>query len=161
MDHSGHYVSPFMWPATAVLAGLLFTACHATQAKQSVAAGGPALPGAAHPVSKAAYPEPLRGTWMPKRMGCVPPDAQGRYEGEDLLYIGADLSGQYENTSKPLKVERVAGRPSAWAVVTTFSPGTGEYEGQEIVTYVLRDGELSIQTGDATAVYVRCRYKID
>lgn len=159
MNHAGRYVSSSMLAASAALAGLLFTACRATEAKFPVTE--PGLAQAGNPPSKGAYPEVLRGTWMPKRMGCVPPDAQGRYQGEDLLYIGADMLGQYENTSKPLLVEQVAVRPPTWTVATAFSPGTGEYEGREVVTFVLREGELSIKTGDATAVYVRCRYKID
>lgn len=159
MNHAGRCVSSSMRMVSAVLAGLLFTACRATEAKFPVAEPGPTR--TESPPSKAAYPEVLRETWLPKRMGCVPADAQGHYQGEDLLYIGADMLGQYENTSKPLQVEQVAVRPPAWTIATAFSPGTGEYEGAEIVAFVLRGEELSVKTGEATAVYVKCRYKVD
>lgn len=162
MDSAGRCASCCALVAAAVLAAAFLAACRATEVKPTSLAPKPTPSRQAEKRSSpVAYPEVLRGTWMPKRMGCVPADGQGRYQGEDLLYIGADMLGQYENTSKPLRVEKTAARPPAWIVLTAFSTGTGEYDGKEIVTFTLREGQLSIKTGDATTVYVRCDYKID
>jgi hypothetical protein len=100
------------------------------------------------------YPPELRGAWMPSDMGCpssINPD------GEDLLSIGAGMLGQYENTSKPLRVDQVSKTPYVWRVLTTFSPGTGEYEGADFITFKLTGSTLLIQTKSAISTYVKCR----
>lgn len=91
---------------------------------------------------------------MPKEMGCPTPI---NYDSEVLLSIDAGMLGQYENTSKPLRVEQTAQQPPTWRILSTFSPGTGEYEGEDTIVFTLSDGTLAIRTGDTTSSYTKCK----
>lgn len=82
-------------------------------------------------------------------MGCPSPLNR---DSEDLLSIGAGMLGQYENISKPVRVDRVSKPPSAWRVLTIFGPGTGEYEGGDLVDFELRGDALLIKTRNTTHV---------
>lgn len=96
----------------------------------------------------------MRGVWMPKDLGCPTPL---NYDSEVLLSVGADMLGQYENTTKPLRVETLAGRPSTWRILSTFSPGTGEYEGSENIVYRVEGDTLTIDNGKAKEVFTKCK----
>lgn len=60
---------------------------------------------AAAAVGTVEYPRERRGAWMPADLGCPAADS------ESLLLIEADILGQHENTSKPLRVEKVKQHP--------------------------------------------------
>jgi uncharacterized protein YecT (DUF1311 family) len=101
----------------------------------------------------AEYPLALRGLWIPKGMQCPNPIDQ---DSEYLLSISADMLGQYENTSKPLHVENALEQSTKWRILSTFSPGTGHYSGEEIVTFALNGDTLSIESGNAITNYSKC-----
>ncbi|GAB3381474.1 hypothetical protein [Lysobacter fragariae] len=127
---------------------ILLAACAATDA---------AVAPSSAPINRqvfAEYPRELHGLWMPKGMGC--PTAIN-YDSEFLLSIDAGMLGQYENTSKPLRVEQTARQPPTWHILSTFSPGTGEYEGEDTIIFTLGNGTLSIRAGDATTSYTKCK----
>lgn len=100
------------------------------------------------------YPEALQGVWMPKAAGCPEPLPQ---DSEVLLSIEPTLSGQYENTTRPLKVQQISVDPPAWRILSTFSPGTGEYDGQEWIAYTLRDDRLTIGNAGTESTFIRCK----
>lgn len=91
---------------------------------------------------------------MPVALGCpvaINPD------GESLLLIEAGILGQHENTSKPLRVEKVHQHPAMWRIHSTYSTGTGEYEGEGEETFLLDGRFLAIGTERATVNYARCK----
>jgi len=118
-------------------------------------ASAPARPKSTEAViGKVEYPQELRGAWMPAGLGCpatINPDS------ESLLLIEAGILGQYENTSKPLRVEKIQQHPAMWRIHSTYSPGTGEYEGEGDETFLLDGRSLAIGNERATVTYVRCK----
>ena len=100
------------------------------------------------------YPAALRGAWMPKDIGCPTPI---NYDSESLLLIEADILGQYENTSKPLRIEQLSQRPLSWRIVAASDLGSGEYEGEERSTFTLAGNTLSIASDNVKFDYVRCK----
>lgn len=102
----------------------------------------------------AKYPVAMHGVWMPKDLGCPDPI---NYDSETLLSVGADMLGQYENTTKPLQVEAIGENPPAWRILSTFSPGTGEYEGSENIVYNVDGDTMTIDNGEAKSVFTRCK----
>src|SRR5262245_61116178 len=78
------------------------SSCNATQARQR---SEPQV-SSSRPISASqaavTYPKVLHGAWMPKEMGCAGLKQGESYDGEALIYIEANMLGQYENTSKPL-----------------------------------------------------------
>ena len=91
---------------------------------------------------------------MPKDIGCPTPI---NYDSESLLLIEADILGQYENTSKPLRIEQLSQRPLSWRIVTASDLGSGEYEGEERSTFTLAGNTLSIASDNVKLDYVRCK----
>lgn len=100
------------------------------------------------------YPNALQGTWMPESAGCPEPIPQ---DSEVLLSIEPHMSGQYENTTRPLSVQQISTDPPAWRILSIFSPGTGEYEGKEWIAYTLRDDRLTIGSAGAESIFIRCK----
>jgi hypothetical protein len=134
-------------------AACLLMACGTTGAAQSQ--GVQDAPAASAPTEAVPeYPAPMRGVWMPEDVGCSDPL---NYDSEVLLSVGADMLGQYENTAKPLRVETIGEHPPAWRILSTFSPGTGEYEGSESIVYSVDGDTMIIDNGKAKAVFTRCK----
>lgn len=128
--------------AVCVALALVLTSCATTEGQGAVASS-----------SDQTYPVALWGAWMPEAGGCPRPLAE---DSETLLSIEPGLSGQYENTARPLKVQQVSRDPPTWKILSTSSTGTAEYEGQEWIGYVLRGDRLTISKDGAESTFIRC-----
>lgn len=104
----------------------------------------------------ATYPNEIQGHWMPVGMGCASVVDGTAYDGELLLHIDETVSGTYENTAKPLAVRRIGREPATWQIRSTFSPGTAEYDGDEVILFTLDGDRLTVDSGILATTYVRC-----
>ncbi len=106
-----------------------------------------------------AYPAELAGTWMIQsdtQEGALPCKASDPLvqESEATMSIsGSDLR-QYESSSTPRSIRRIAKRPAVWEIQETEEEADNLRRPTRV--YVLQSDRLTVFEDEFTLVYKRC-----
>lgn len=106
-----------------------------------------------------AYPAELAGTWMiqsdtqENAPPCKASDPLVQESEATMSISGSDLR-QYESSSTPRSIRRIAKRPAVWEIQETEEEADNLRQHTRL--YVLQSGRLTVFEDDFALVYKRC-----